>query len=228
MSRPTSRVLATLELLQAHGTLSGPELARRLGVHGRTVRRYLAALEELGIPVTAEPGRGGGYSLVAGFKLPPMMFTDEEALSLSLGLLAVRHLGLGDAAPGVESARAKLERVLPESLRRRARTAEEAISLELPVGSVPASGQVLGALAAAVQRRRRVRLIYRAGDGSETERDLDGYGLAFRAGSWYLAGYCHLRRGIRTFRVDRIRSVRELEEGFERPHSFDLLAHLRV
>ncbi|MCB1036647.1 MAG: WYL domain-containing protein, partial [Acidobacteria bacterium] len=64
-------------------------------------------------------------------------------------------------------------------------------------------------------------------DGSETERDLDGYGLAFRAGSWYLAGYCHLRRGIRTFRVDRIRRVRELEEGFARPHSFDLLAHLR-
>ena len=90
MDHPTTRVLAVLELLQAHGRMSGAELARRLDVDPRTVRRYIAMLEEMGIPITAERGRYGAYLLVAGFKLPPMMFTDDEALALSLGLLAAR------------------------------------------------------------------------------------------------------------------------------------------
>lgn len=88
MSRPTTRVLAVLELLQRHGRMSGAELARRLEVSGRTLRRYITALEDLGIPITAERGRHGAYLLVAGFKLPPMMFTNNEALALSVGLLA--------------------------------------------------------------------------------------------------------------------------------------------
>jgi predicted DNA-binding transcriptional regulator YafY len=118
MARPTTRVLAVLELLQAHGRMSGAELARRLAVDRRTVRRYIAALEELGIPVTAERGSAGGYMLVAGFKLPPMTFTDDEALALSVGLLAARGLGLAAAAPAVASVQAKLERVMPAGLKR--------------------------------------------------------------------------------------------------------------
>ena len=117
MYSPTTRVLTVLELLQAHGRLSGAELARRLEVDGRTLRRYIAKLEDLGIPVVAERGRYGCYSLVAGFKLPPMMFTDDEALALALGLLAARGLGLAEAAPAVQSAQAKLERVMPAPLR---------------------------------------------------------------------------------------------------------------
>src|SRR6266849_6624372 len=107
MPRPTTRVLAVLELLQTHGRMSGAELARRIEVDGRTVRRYISMLEELGIPITAERGRDGAYMLVAGFKLPPMMFTDDEALALSVGLLAARGLGLAGAAPAVASAQAK-------------------------------------------------------------------------------------------------------------------------
>ncbi|UUZ65423.1 HTH domain-containing protein [Polaromonas sp. P1-6] len=99
MYSPTTRVLTVLELLQTHGRLSGAELARRLEVDGRTLRRYIAKLEDLGIPVVAERGRYGCYSLVAGFKLPPMMFTDDEALALSIGLVAARSLGLAEAAP---------------------------------------------------------------------------------------------------------------------------------
>ena len=83
MYSPTTRVLTVLELLQSHGRMSGAELARRLEVDGRTLRRYIAKLEDLGIPVVAERGRYGCYSLIAGFKLPPMMFTDDEALALS-------------------------------------------------------------------------------------------------------------------------------------------------
>src|SRR5690606_37843124 len=117
--RPTTRVLAALELLQTHKRLSGTELARRLDVSVRTVRRYISALEDIGIPITAEQGRDGAYTLVAGFKLPPMMFTDEEALALAIGLLAARELGIAEAAPAAASAQAKLERVMPETIRYR-------------------------------------------------------------------------------------------------------------
>ena len=88
MNSPTTRVLALLELLQSHGQLSGRELAERLEVDGRTLRRYIRHLEDLGIPVTSERGLHGGYRLVAGFKLPPLMFTAEEAQAVALGLLA--------------------------------------------------------------------------------------------------------------------------------------------
>lgn len=226
MPRTTLRVLATLELLQARGRVSGPELARHLGVDPRTVRRYIDALDELGIPVTAERGAAGGYELVAGFKLPPMLFNDEEALALSVGLLASDALGLGALSPGVASARAKLERVLPSRLRRRARATGDAVRLELPQGGAAADAAHVALLAAAVDERRRVRLDYRAADGSATERDLDPYGVAWRSGRWYVVGRCHLRRGIRSFRVDRICSGRRLVETFERPAGFDVLEHL--
>jgi predicted DNA-binding transcriptional regulator YafY len=110
-----------LELLQARERIGVPELARRLEVGERTVRRYAAMLREMGIPVEAELGRYGAYSLRSGYRLPPMMFTDEESLGLTLGLLAARHLGLAGVAPAVEGALAKLERVMPEALRGRVR-----------------------------------------------------------------------------------------------------------
>ena len=88
MYHPTTRVLAVLELLQTHGRLSGAEMSRRLDVDGRTLRRYIVMLEQIGIPILSERGRHGGYSLMPGFKLPPMMFTDDEALALALGQLA--------------------------------------------------------------------------------------------------------------------------------------------
>src|ERR1051326_3862057 len=99
---PTTRVLTALELLQSRPNISGPELAGRLEVDVRTVRRYITMLQDLGIPVEAGRGRYGSYRLRPGFKLPPMMFTDDEALSLTLGLLAARKMGLGGAAPAVE------------------------------------------------------------------------------------------------------------------------------
>src|SRR5204862_7264952 len=118
MSLPTTRVLAVLELLQSQTQIGGAELASRVGVDRRTLRRYIATLEEMGIPITTEQGRYGGYKLVPGFKLPPMMFTDEEAQALSLGLIAARGLGLADAAPAIASVQAKLDRVLPSAPKR--------------------------------------------------------------------------------------------------------------
>lgn len=226
MDKPTTRVLAVLELLQTHGSLAGPELARRVGVDGRTLRRYIAALEELGIPITAERGRHGGYALVAGFKLPPMMFTDDEALALSLGLLAARSLGLAGAAPAVSSAQAKLERVMPVGLKSRVRAIDEAVALDLTRGAAVDDNAALTTLSAAAQARERVHLVYRDGQGQETERDFDPYGLAWRGGRWYVVGYCHLRAGERSFRLDRVQAVQALSKGFHRPENFDAIQHL--
>src|SRR5918992_645638 len=114
---PTTRVLTVLELLQAHGRMSGPELARRLEIGERTVRNYIVMLQDLGVPVEAERGRYGAYRLRPGFKLPPLMFSEDEALGVTLGLLAARELGLAGEAPAIEGALAKLARVLPERVR---------------------------------------------------------------------------------------------------------------
>ncbi len=226
MSRPTTRVLTVLELLQTHGRMSGSELAQRLEVDRRTVRRYIVALEELGIPITAERGRDGAYMLVAGFKLPPMMFTDDEALALSVGLLAARGLGLAEAAPAVASAQAKLERVMPANLKRRVRAVDETVALDLSRPTAPRDNGALVALSAAAQAQRRVRMRYRASENDESERDFDPYGLAYRGGRWYVVGFCQLRNGLRSFRLDRIESVQPLDMSFTRPPGFDALGHL--
>ncbi len=229
MSLPTTRVLAVLELLQAHGRMSGPELARRVGVDGRTLRRYVASLEEIGVPVTAERGRHGGYALVPGFKLPPMVFTNDEALALALGLLAARGLGLSGAAPAVASAHAKLERVMPEALKRRVRAIDDTVALDLArtdaSGGTGADNAALAVLSQAAQARQRVRLRYRTASGA-SERDFDPWGLAWRGGRWYAVGHCHLGGGMRSFRLDRIEHVHEVPASFGRPEGFDILAHL--
>src|SRR6202162_6403371 len=105
---PATRVLTVLELLQSRQRISGPELATRLEVDIRTVRRYITMLQDLGIPIEAERGRHGSYRLRPGFKLPPLMFTEDEALALTLGLLAAQRLGLTAAAPAVQGALAKI------------------------------------------------------------------------------------------------------------------------
>ena len=226
MPHPTTRVLAVLELLQTHGRMTGAELARRLEVDPRTLRRYIVVLEDLGIPVTAERGRDGAYSLVAGFKLPPMMFTDGETLALAIGLRAARGLGLAEGSVSVASASAKLERVMPSALKRQVRAIGETVALELARPTAPSDNEALSTLSEAAQTRTQVSLRYSARSGEETERPFDAYGLAYRAGRWYAVGMCHMRGGLRTFRLDRVRGVRSLPRSFERPPGFDALAHL--
>ena len=220
------RVLAVLELLQAHGQISGAAIAARLEVDGRTVRRYIAALEEMGIPVVADRGRAGGYALVAGFKLPPMMFSEDEALALSVGLLAARSMGLDSAAPAIAGARAKLERTMPAALRQRVRAVGDTVQLGLRRATAAAGQAALAQLSVAARGGRRVRLGYVDAAGKASEREVATYGLAFHDGCWYAVGWCHLRGGVRSFRLDRIGSIDTLEAGFERPRDFDALAYL--
>jgi predicted DNA-binding transcriptional regulator YafY len=227
MYHPTTRVLAVLELLQTHGRLSGAEMARRLQVDGRTLRRYIVMLEQIGIPITSERGRHGGYALVPGFKLPPMMFTEDEALALSLGLLAARHLGLAEAAPAVASAQAKLSRIMPDGLKQRVSALDETVRLDLAAGRAVGNNAALVVLSTAAQQGRRVHLRYRADSGA-TARDVDPYGLAYYLGGWYAVGWCHLRGAMRTFRLDRIVEAALAAGKFVRPADFDALAHLRL
>jgi predicted DNA-binding transcriptional regulator YafY len=210
-----------LELLQTRERIGVPELARRLEVGERTVRRYASMLREMGIPVQAELGRYGAYSLRSGHRLPPMMFTDEEALGLALGLLAARHLGLAGVAPAVEGALAKLERVMSEALRGRVRALQETISIAAARPQAPAGSEALLTLAAAVGEQRRVLLRYRSGSSRETEREVDPYGVMHREGYWYAVGHCHLRGGMRLFRLDRVLEAEMLEETFARPAGLD-------
>lgn len=228
MSHPASRVLTVLELLQAHGRLSGRELAERLQVDVRTTRRYIRVLEDIGIPITAERGRYGAYSLVPGFKLPPLMFGDDEALALALGLLAARRLGLADAAPAVASALAKIERVMPAALQRRVRAVAETVTLDLSHPPATTDSEALLQLSAAAQAQRRVCLDYRAADGATSRREFDPYGLTWRGGRWYALGHCHLRRAQRSFRLDRIVGVVPLDRSFGRPANFDAAAELEL
>ncbi len=226
MPHPTIRVLALLELLQSRGQVSGAELARRLEVDPRTLRRYITMLEEMGIPITTEQGRHGGYRLVPGFKLPPMMFTDEEAQALSLGLIAARGLGLADAAPAIESVQAKLDRVLPSAPKKTISALRESVALQTGDERTNADAKLLRVLSEAAQARRTAALRYRAADGSLTSREFDVYGLVFRAGRWYVVGHCHLRGGLRTLRLDRVAHGEGSPREFVRPEGFDAVEYL--
>ena len=226
MTHPTTRVLAVLEILQSQAQIGGAQLAGRVGVDRRTLRRYIAMLEEMGIPITTEQGRYGGYRLVPGFKLPPMMFTDEEAQALSLGLIAARGLGLADAAPAIESVQAKLDRVLPSAPRRTIAALRESVALQTGDARANADARLLRVLSESAQARRTASLRYRAADGALTSRDFDVYGLVFRAGRWYVVGFCQLRSGLRTLRLDRVAHADTTERAFERPAGFDAPEYL--
>jgi len=226
MPHPTTRVLAVLEILQSQPQIGGAELARRVEVDRRTLRRYIAMLEEMGIPITTEQGRYGGYRLVPGYKLPPMMFTDEEAQALSLGLIAARGLGLADAAPAIESVQAKLDRMLPSAPRRTISALRESVALQTGNARTNADARLLRVLSESAQSRRSAGLRYRAADGALTSRDFDVYGLVFRSGRWYVVGFCHLRKGLRTLRLDRVAHADVTPRSFERPAGFDAPEYL--
>jgi predicted DNA-binding transcriptional regulator YafY len=225
MANPTTRVLALLELLQAHGLMSGTELARRLAVDPRSIRRYILSLESLGIPVQTQRGRDGGYHLMQGFKLPPMMFSNEEAAALALGLVSARSVGWASASA---SALAKLERVMPETVRANLRAVAASLSLELPTGKPVSqvSPEILSLLSSAIQQQQSLRLSYSSGQQISSTRNIDAYGLAYLNAHWYVVAYCHLRLGMRSFRLDRISALELLPASFGKPLNFDTMAYL--
>ncbi|MFI6207024.1 helix-turn-helix transcriptional regulator [Streptomyces sp. NPDC051041] len=199
-----ARLLRLLSLLQTPREWPGGELAERLGVSRRTVRRDIDRLRELGYPVQATRGADGGYRLVAGKAMPPLVLDDEEAVAIAVGLRA----GAGHAVEGVDEASvralAKLEQVLPGRLRRRVATLQAATT-PLPGGDGPGiAPETLTVMASAVAGRERLRFAYRAGDGTGSRRLTEPYRLMSTGLRWYLVAYDLDRADWRTFRVDRV------------------------
>ena len=228
MLTPTARLLELLELLQAQPLITGREIADQLGVDRRTARRYVAALQDLGIPIEGQRGVGGGYRIRPGYRLPPLMLTDDEAVVVALGTLAAGRLGLAGSPESVDGALAKIHRVLPDGLRRRVEALEETLDFTASTrGSAPVGGDLVLLLADAIRRRRRLRMAYRSYAGEETERELSPLGLVVHTGRWYLAAHDHGRDDLRTFRVDRIRRPALAEDSaLAPPAGFDAVAYV--
>jgi predicted DNA-binding transcriptional regulator YafY len=225
MYHPTTRLLTILELLQARPMLSGADLAARLEVDRRTVRKYIMMLQDLGIPIETTRGPAGGYHLRPGYKLPPLMLNNDEALAIMLSLLAARRQGIGVELHLVEGALAKIERVLPDALRQRLQAVQAAVAFVAKPTAPAAPSATLLLISTAVQQAQRLHLRYQSREG-ETERAVDPYGIVSHWEQWYLVGWCHLRQAIRVFRLDRMVAVALTEATFTRPADFDSLGYV--
>jgi predicted DNA-binding transcriptional regulator YafY len=224
----SARLLRLLSLLQARREWSGPELAERLSVSVRTVRRDVDRLRELGYPVDASLGVQGGYQLGVGGSLPPLLLDDDEAVAIAVGL---RTAAIG-TVEGIDEtsvrALAKLEQVLPSRLRRRV-NALQTFTIPVPRDGEPlvVSASTLTLLAAACRDHERVRFDYLAHGGSSSRRDVEPHRLVSWGHRWYLLAFDVSRADWRTFRVDRIVpktptgprfTPRELPEGDAAAH----------
>ncbi len=229
MGSVATRLLSIVWTLQSRPLVTAGEIAADLGVSERTVHRYMGMLDDLGIPIATERGRGGGFYLVRGYKLPPLRFTVEEASALYLGTDVVRRVGgLASYRDAAQAARAKLDNVLPDGLRQQVAQAQQQILItgfdRLDYGPWE---ETLTTLRLAMRDQRRLILAYRtAGQAEAAERKIDPYALVHQYGYWYLVAYCHLRNEVRTFRVDRIAGLRPLNEGFRRPLNFNAAEYL--
>lgn len=200
----TVRVLTLLGLLQERRSWTGPQLARALGVPPRCVRRDVARLRELGYPVQASGGVGGGYALGAGTDLPPLPLDEDEAIAVAVGLRAAASGVVRGLQEPALRALDKLEVVLPRALRHRL-TAVEAASVGLGQPGAPVDAGVLSALASACRDSRAVELDYAARDGTQTHRRIHPIHLVHSDVRWYLLAWDRGREGWRTFRLDRVR-----------------------
>ncbi len=203
MLETSARLLHLLSLLQTRREWSGQELADRLEITTRTVRRDVDKLRELGYPVDATVGVGGGYRLGAGAEMPPLLLDDQEVLAVALGLDAVTTGPVSDMAEASAGALTKLRQVMPSRLRHRL----DSLSLEAVPrtrGQVTVSAEVLTDIAATCHRREQLRFDYRRGDGTESRREVEPYRLVRNGMRWYLIAFDLGRDDWRSFRVDRM------------------------
>ncbi len=226
---PAGRILTLLERVQERPGITGPRLAADLDVSERTVRRYVATLQDLGIPVEPARGRAGGYRLRAGYRMPPLMLSTDEAVAVTLALAAMNRPDSEpgpDRAPPVETALGKLRRVLPHDVASRVDDVLGAVTRPREGwGGRPAPEPgILAALASGIVGRQRCRLRHHGQDGAVTVREVNPYGVAVVQHGWYLHAWCHLRQDRRTFRIDRIDRVDVLSTSFTAPEGLDVVA----
>ena len=222
---PTARALRTLEILQARPGTTAGQLAERLGVTERAARRYVGILREAGIAVESARGPHGGYRLRRGAKLPPIVFTQGEALGLVMAVLDGQPAAV-DGDDVVGAALGKVIQALPPNVARQASALREhALAAPDRLLSRP-DPALASALVAAIAARRGVRAVYRSESGREWETEVDPWALVVRFGRWYLLCHCHRAGAVRTYRVDRIRDLEQTARGFEPPAGLDPVATL--
>ena len=203
MSETASRLLELLSLLQARRDWPGTELADRLEVSGRTIRRDVERLRQLGYPVDSLTGPAGGYQLQAGTAMPPLLLDDEEAIAIAVGLRTAARASVAGIEETAVRALVKLEQILPAHLRRRV-SALAATTVTLPVQGPTVDPQHLTEIAAACRDRERLRFDYRSRDLTDSHRDVEPHSLVNRSQRWYLLAWDRDRADWRTFRVDRL------------------------
>lgn len=222
---PTARALRTIEILQGRPGTTAGELASALGVTERAARRYVGILREAGIPVESSRGPYGGYRLGRGTRLPPVVFTQSEALGLVMAVLDGQPAAAGDGGDDlVGLALGKVIRALPESIGRQAAALREHASAAPDRYLVRPDSSTASALVAAIAARRRVLVTYRSGSGNEWEAEVDPWAVVVRYGRWYLLCHSHRAGAIRTYRVDRIGAVQQTGHEFEAPDGLDPVA----
>ena len=222
MYDPSMRVLTILEMLQTKERVPGSELAQRLEVSPRTVQRYVARLQDLGVPVTSSKGRGAFYRLKPSYNMPPLMFSSEEAFTVALGLHALQHIGLTAFSPAVVGVESKLERVLPAAIWSRMQTLSAALQLEKHHWIALVNTGLITELAAAIQEHLEIEMHYENHRQVSSQRRVQPLGLVRDTGIWFLAAHCLLRQDLRLFRVDHIASIQKTQTAFEPLNNFDV------
>lgn len=205
MLETSARLLRLLSLLQAHREWSGADLADRLGVTARTVRRDVERLRTLGYPVHSATGTTGGYQLGAGARLPPLLLDDEEAVAVAVGLQAAVGAGVSGIEESSVRALAKLEQVLPERLRRRVSALNSfTVQMRRGTGGPAVDAATITELAHACRDCRQLRFAYRSHGGETSRRTVEPHRLVSTYRRWYLVAWDVDRADWRTYRADRI------------------------
>ncbi|WP_285640231.1 WYL domain-containing protein [Lentzea sp. NBRC 102530] len=222
---PTARALRTLEILRTHPGTTADQLAGRLGVTERAARRYVGILREAGIRVESSRGPYGGYRLHRGTRLPPVVFTQAEALGLVMAVLDGQPSAT-EAGHPVGAALGKVIEALPEDVGRQAAVLREHAKAAPDRNSAGPEPAITSALVTAVATRHRVRIAYRGEAGNTWKSEVDPWAVVVRHGRWYLLCHCHRADAIRTYRVDRVRAVSQTAHAFAPPEDLDPVAML--
>jgi len=228
MANTATRLITLIMLLQRRPNQKAADLAEQLGVSVRTVHRYMNMLDEMGIPVYSERGPYGGFSLVRGYRMPPLVFTPQEAVAVYLGTSLVEQMWGEIYRNAAQGALAKLDNVLPDEQRSEVAWARRTLlATGMHRADLDRMAPHLEKLRRAVRERRRVAMLYRGRSQRQPiERDVDPYALVHRWGWWYAIGHCHLRDEMRSFRVDRIVELVLLEQTFHLSQDFDVREYL--
>lgn len=209
------RLFAILLELQHKRRLRAKDLARQFEISKRTVYRDMSALNQMGIPIASLPGEG--FELVEGFFLPPLMFNENEAIALTLGLRLLTQQAAGSLTQSADSASAKIKVALPEQVRVKSEALSGIIGFVTPSQKFNLDDSQLFIIQKAIQEKQVIHLRYHGYQKDEvSERDVEPHQLFYSDGIWYVEGYCRLRKDVREFRLSRIEKLKLKNEYFSK------------